>query len=108
MLDTLPCRNIVRVEPQDERKKFELRLGYLSVVTKTVQDFVKSHPFVFLTRSSPNSAHYYKKYSHNVAYLHMVSPKCYILISVNGNILYVVRNTIRQIGAGARSLMTIN
>ena len=35
----------------------------------------------------------------------MVSPKYYILISVNGNILYVVRNTIRQIGAGASSLL---
>ena len=55
-----------------------------------------------------NSAHYYKKYSHNVAYLHMVPPKCYILISVNGNILYVVRNTIRQIGAGASSLLIVS
>ena len=67
MLDTLSGRNTIRVEPQDERKKFELRLGQLSVVTKTVQDFAKSHPFVFLTRSGPSSAHYYKKYSHNVA-----------------------------------------
>ena len=27
MLDNLLCRNIVRVEPKDERQKFELRLG---------------------------------------------------------------------------------
>ena len=67
MFDTLSGRNTIRVEPQDERKKFELRLGKLSAITKMAQDFAKSHPFVFLTRSSHSSARYYMKYRHNVA-----------------------------------------